>query len=207
MINSIKSYCEKVNEFMEAGDQPLAQGIAPARGVVTLPVLMNRIAMLKEEVVELKDALDDEDKVGIADAVADILYVAAGGYLELGVTDLGDITEYSSGDIPAVTARGYDEICNCVDNVLYDLEKSLEFITADVSALTLEFIDACVNLVEVVDFRFGLPIQELFDEVHSSNMTKVVDGKLIKSEGGKVLKPEGYRRPDLVPILEKYDLL
>lgn len=44
----------------------------------------------------------------------------------------------------------------------------------------------------------------LFDEVHSSNMSKMgEDGKAIFREDGKVLKPESYRAPNLRPIIER----
>lgn len=44
----------------------------------------------------------------------------------------------------------------------------------------------------------------LFDEVHSSNMSKVgPDGKAIFREDGKILKPESYREPKLRPIIER----
>ena len=45
---------------------------------------------------------------------------------------------------------------------------------------------------------------ELFNEVHASNMSKVLPcGSVIKRADGKVLKPEGYFKPDLLPILDK----
>lgn len=44
----------------------------------------------------------------------------------------------------------------------------------------------------------------LFDEVHSSNMSKIgPDGKAIFREDGKILKPESYREPKLRPIIER----
>lgn len=44
----------------------------------------------------------------------------------------------------------------------------------------------------------------LFDEVHSSNMSKVgPDGKAIFRADGKVMKPESYVKPNLRPIIER----
>jgi predicted HAD superfamily Cof-like phosphohydrolase len=44
----------------------------------------------------------------------------------------------------------------------------------------------------------------LFDEVHSSNMSKLgPDGKALFREDGKILKPESYREPKLRPIIER----
>ena len=38
---------------------------------------------------------------------------------------------------------------------------------------------------------------EAFDRVHSSNMTKVVDGKIVFRSDGKIMKPETYVKPDM----------
>jgi predicted HAD superfamily Cof-like phosphohydrolase len=43
----------------------------------------------------------------------------------------------------------------------------------------------------------------LFDEVHSSNMTKLENGKPIFRSDGKIMKPESYRQPNLRPIIER----
>lgn len=44
---------------------------------------------------------------------------------------------------------------------------------------------------------FEIPADPAFNRVHNNNMTKVIDGKLIKREDGKVLKPEGYVPADM----------
>jgi predicted HAD superfamily Cof-like phosphohydrolase len=47
----------------------------------------------------------------------------------------------------------------------------------------------------------GIPQQAVWDEVARSNMSKLVDGKLIKREDGKVLKPDTFVTPDIKSIL------
>jgi predicted HAD superfamily Cof-like phosphohydrolase len=44
-------------------------------------------------------------------------------------------------------------------------------------------------------------IEDIFNEIHRSNMTKVVDGKVIRRDDGKILKPEGYEKPNLQKII------
>jgi predicted HAD superfamily Cof-like phosphohydrolase len=44
---------------------------------------------------------------------------------------------------------------------------------------------------------------DAFNEVHRSNMAKVVDGKVIRREDGKVLKPEGWQAPQLAQFLDE----
>jgi predicted HAD superfamily Cof-like phosphohydrolase len=42
---------------------------------------------------------------------------------------------------------------------------------------------------------------DAFDEVHRSNMAKLVDGKLLRREDGKVMKPDGWLPPNLGQFL------
>ena len=44
---------------------------------------------------------------------------------------------------------------------------------------------------------FEIPADASFNRVHSSNMTKVVDGKVILRDDGKILKPDTYVAPDM----------
>ena len=44
---------------------------------------------------------------------------------------------------------------------------------------------------------------DAFNEVHRSNMAKLVDGKVIRREDGKVLKHEGWQPPQLAQFLEE----
>ena len=48
---------------------------------------------------------------------------------------------------------------------------------------------------------YGIPLDRVFDAVHQSNMAKLVDGKPIRREDGKILKPEGWTAPDIKSIL------
>ena len=43
---------------------------------------------------------------------------------------------------------------------------------------------------------------DAFNEVHRSNMAKLVDGKVLRREDGKVLKPEGWKPPQLAQFLQ-----
>jgi predicted HAD superfamily Cof-like phosphohydrolase len=43
--------------------------------------------------------------------------------------------------------------------------------------------------------RHGMNLDPLFDIVHSANMRKVVDGKVIRRPDGKILKPECWEDP------------
>jgi predicted HAD superfamily Cof-like phosphohydrolase len=48
---------------------------------------------------------------------------------------------------------------------------------------------------------YGIPLDKVFNAVHESNMAKLVDGKPIRREDGKILKPEGWTPPDIKKVL------
>jgi predicted HAD superfamily Cof-like phosphohydrolase len=78
-----------------------------------------------------------------------------------------------------------------------------------------EYLEACKNnsLIEIADalgdqlyilcgtiLKHGMQdvIQDVFDEIHRSNMSKLgPDGKPILREDGKILKGDGYFKPNL----------
>lgn len=59
-----------------------------------------------------------------------------------------------------------------------------------------EIADALYVLYGTAD-SFGIDIDRVFTEVHRSNMSKLVDGKPLKREDGKVLKGPNYTPPNL----------
>ena len=69
----------------------------------------------------------------------------------------------------------------------------------------VEIADALTDLLYVVygaGHAFGIDLDECFQEVHRSNMSKLgPDFRPIKREDGKVMKPDTYSPPDLALIL------
>lgn len=119
----------KVREFHIATKQPI-------NDTLTLPsdeILNLRHKLIQEEVDELKEAIDSNDIVEIADALGDILYHL-----------------YAFGVMT------------------------------------------------------GISLNEVFDEIHKSNMTKITpDGQVLLREDGKIIKPCSYIPPDINSILMK----
>lgn len=89
-----------------------------------------RRKILREEFKEYEDAEDDNDFIEIADALADIIYVAIGTALE-----------------------------------------------------------------------YGIPLERVLAEVHRSNMSKCIDGKIVKRADGKILKPDTFSPPDIEGVI------
>lgn len=93
-----------------------------------------------------------------------------------------------------MTSEGIAFIRQMVDDEMDELEKA-ETITEQADAL----VDA---IYYICDFavHHGINLDPLFDIVHRANMQKVVGGKVIQRQDGKVLKPAGWKDPS--PKLE-----
>lgn len=72
----------------------------------------------------------------------------------------------------------------------------------------IEIADSLADLLYVAigaAISYGIPIDEVFEEVHRSNMSKLdANGKPIHREDGKVIKGPNYFPPDIVSILRKH---
>ena len=71
-----------------------------------------------------------------------------------------------------------------------------------------ESLDACMDMIWVIlgfCHMKGYDIQGAWDEVVKTNMAKVdpVTGKVRRREDGKILKPEGWKPPDLSKFVQK----
>jgi len=68
----------------------------------------------------------------------------------------------------------------------------------------VEVADGVADMVWVIlglAESMGIDFDSVWNEVKASNMSKVVDGKLMKRPDGKVMKPDGYFRPNIKGVL------
>ena len=82
-------------------------------------------------------------------------------------------------------------------------EENEEYVEAETET---ELADALGDMLYVLvgtilEHGMHHKIEEVFSEIHRSNMTKVVDGKVVRREDGKILKPETYEKPNIEAIL------
>jgi predicted HAD superfamily Cof-like phosphohydrolase len=83
----MSNYLQSVSEFHETFKAPiLGSPQIPSKERCEL-----RVSLLQEELNELKQAIEDNDLVEIADALADLQYVLSGAILEFGLKDKFDI--------------------------------------------------------------------------------------------------------------------
>ena len=81
-------------------------------------------------------------------------------------------------------------------------EEYSEYIEAIEDANEPEQLDACMDMIWVIlgfCHMRGYDIRGAWDEVVKTNMAKVdpVTGKVRRREDGKILKPEGWKPPDM----------
>ena len=113
-------------------------------------------------------------------------------------TDVHEFTTACKENLPAspveITNERIAFIRKMVNDELDELEEA-KSITEQADAL----VDA---IYYICDFAatHGINLDPLFEIVHGANMKKVVDGKVIRREDGKILKPEGWQDPG--PMLE-----
>ena len=94
------------------------------------------------------------------------------------------------------------EVCD----LRYDLiaEELAELLCANEDEDIVEVADALTDLLYVVygaGHAYGIDLDKCFAEVHRSNMTKFPNGKAIRNEAGKVMKPDSYEPPNLKKVL------
>lgn len=90
----------------------------------------------------------------------------------------------------------YREVMEAIDNVHAELVVDGVASPENKEALLKELVDLLYVTLGMAD-TFGLDIETAFNRVHASNMSKLVDGKPVLREDGKVLKGPNYQPPNL----------
>lgn len=111
-------------------------------------------------------------------------------------------TDQPVNKIPTLLNHDYEKL-------RFDLmkEENQEYSDATADGNIKEVLDSCVDQMYVLigtinSHGLGNIFEAAFNLVHSNNMTKVVDGKVIRDEKGKIVKPEGFVPVDLSKLLE-----
>lgn len=172
---SMKHY-EQVVEFMNT----FGQDVHTTFKMPSTKLAQLRFNLIEEEVGELQEAIDNDDIVEIADALTDILYVVHGAHAAFGtvphmsrdadgpwtdmvITQLPDV-RFSAATMGYFT-RNLHRLNDAFDpDMVPGLFVEQEVTTAldNLLATTYKFAWLC-----------GIDIYACFEEVHSSNMSKV----------------------------------
>jgi len=84
-------------------------------------------------------------------------------------------------------------IAEMVNDELQELREA-----TDVAEQADALVDAIYYICDTA-VRHGMNLDRVFDIVHGANMQKVVDGRVIRRDDGKIMKPEGWQDP--APLL------
>ena len=110
-------------------------------------------------------------------------------------------------DIPKLEAPGLgtDELIELRIKLL--VEEVQEYAEAARAGDMVEILDALADIGYILAgtiSNHGMQhiYDDSFNEVHRSNMAKLVDGKVIRREDGKVLKPQDWQPPNLAQFLQ-----
>ena len=128
------------------------------------------------------------------------IQIGFGGYCEAVRDFTGPVIEAQGKEIPQtpqeMSPMAADFLCQMIKDELEEFAQAKS--TADQA-------DAMVDIVYYImdtAIRHGINLDSVFAAVHIANMTKVIDGKVILREDGKVEKPEGFRHPNIENIIE-----
>jgi len=97
-----------------------------------------------------------------------------------------------------VTPRDREMACALIE------EEAAEFRSAAEASDLVEIADAVADLLWVVieaGVTYGIPMEEVFAEVHRSNLTKIETAEPVTDARGKIVAGPGFSPPDLLPIL------
>jgi predicted HAD superfamily Cof-like phosphohydrolase len=88
-------------------------------------------------------------------------------------------------------------------------EEYREYIQAEKDNDLVEIADALADMLYIINgtcVSYGIPIDEIFAEVHASNMSKLDEnGKVIRRDDCKVLKGPNFFKPKIKEIMEKHE--
>lgn len=131
----------------------------------------------------------------------------------MGYTPLTDVRKFHDTFAPqqrseeflSKTERRINLICEEYEEVaqaiLYLEDTRLNLTSGTMEEALEELAKELADLLYVVygtADELGIPLQQVFAEVHKSNMSKVwPDGEVHYNDVGKVLKPPTYTKPDL----------
>lgn len=165
-----------------------------------------RTRLIIEEYDELFDAIAADDEVEVADALADITYLACGTAVAYGIIPRGVSVPYYQMPVKGRAMRPSEVdfllALDTLDNVTaaisaMKIAETLDNLHAVAAALN-QIISSCFFMAAV----HNIDLNACFNEVHASNMTKLGPGNVpIYRPDGKIMKGPDYRRPDIRRVL------
>jgi predicted HAD superfamily Cof-like phosphohydrolase len=177
--------------------------LRPTPGWVSDDEIALAVRLIDEEREELAEALRAGDMIATADAIADSHYVRAGLVLRLGVarTYIQDLL------VPSAMRPSWTDLVDR-EAVIADLEADDRAIKRAIQAGNLIEVDTYTHrtmyALTSLAVLLRIPLDAVWCAVQASNMSKVVDGKVIRDQGGKICKPPTFVPPDIADVLARH---
>jgi predicted HAD superfamily Cof-like phosphohydrolase len=195
----------------------------PPEKPVPLVVAVLRMRLIAEEYAETCVALHEGDFTGAADGLADLIYVIYGTAVSYGVAVCDEFEYGAEGHplaMPSPRACGTFMLSGAImiEKVFHSLRTTQPCACDDplCEAKTIDEEDylslqdslhRAVRTCCHVANDWGLPLREIFFEVHRANLSKKLggagDGRKYGQGGGKA---PGYTPPDVAGILDRVRL-
>lgn len=218
IINSIKKNFNDVGEFHELFEHPMKTTPDIKIFDENQKLVNLRIGLIEEESKELNEAIKQKDFIEIADALADILYVVLGAGHAFGVNL---VDEYNSlllifNNFEEIKKQDFDlknkkpfvnvftdnykelyQKLNNFNNLIIDFKEVIKTKKMDDVSTFLALI-----IFKVYDFSYflNLDIDDIFDRVHKSNMTKACKTEKEAIETVEYInKDKKYKEPSYKP--------
>lgn len=108
------------------------------------------------------------------------------------------------GDFREPALRDVDLRIELIEEELAELKKAIA--TDDLAAATDALIDIMYVTIGAA-VTWGVHLHGPWTEVQRTNMAKAPDGVVRRREDGKILKPEGWKPPDMEGVLKSQKMI
>ena len=107
-----------------------------------------------------------------------------------------------AGDVEQFTVQAEELAYDLIEEEWEEMRLEPVWFMEGGTNLVKEALDLMYVTAQYLNVTIGPDkAKECWDALHQNNMSKCTNGKLLKREDGKVLKPEGYKKLDLSEVL------
>ena len=117
-------------------------------------------------------------------------------------TDVEDFMKVGEQDFPDFEGMKSKQAKLYMDLITEEYNETWQAFNVDKNIV--EVADGLADMVWVImgmASTLDIDFDDVWNEVKASNMSKFVNGKVVKDKNGKIMKPDGYFRPDIAKVL------
>ncbi len=107
-----------------------------------------------------------------------------------------EFTKACEENLPSKPMMIPKEKINFVGQMVFDEIEELKGSTT-ISEQADALVDAMYYLLDTA-VKHGMNLDPIFDIVHETNLKKIVNGKVLRREDGKVIKPKDWQDPNVL---------